>query len=93
QKAIDEAQKLEKKSDEELWAAYLLRESSIISKFEREFNTSNLFDDKVTEIKKLFEVAKKNVGKEYKKKEAEIRKSIADILDKINKEAITIEKS
>ncbi|UUM25781.1 leucine-rich repeat protein [Mycoplasmopsis agalactiae] len=93
QKAIDEAQKLEKKSDEELWASYLLRESSIISKFEREFNTSNLFDDKVTEIKKLFEVAKKNVGKEYKKKEAEIRKAIADILDKINKEAITIEKS
>lgn len=71
---------------------YLLREFSIISKFEREFNISNFFDDKVIEIKKLFEVVKKNVGKEYKKKEVEIRKFIVDILDKINKEVIIIEK-
>lgn len=35
------------KSDEEFWVVYLLREFSIISKFEREFNISNFFDDKV----------------------------------------------
>lgn len=40
----------------------------------------------------MFENVKKNVGKEYKKKEVEIRKFIVDILDKINKEVIIIEK-
>lgn len=40
----------------------------------------------------MFENVKNNVGKEYKKKEVEIRKFIVDILDKINKEVIIIEK-
>ncbi|MBT1337439.1 leucine-rich repeat domain-containing protein [Mycoplasmopsis bovis] len=93
QKRIDEAKKLEAKSDQELWNTYLLRETNIIDSFNREYNSTDLFDAELEQLKKLFKDAKANKNKKYKEQETQLRKSVSEILDKISKIAITASKA
>ncbi|TKA59042.1 hypothetical protein MBOVa_4470 [Mycoplasmopsis bovis 8790] len=93
QKRIDEANKLEAKSDEELWNAYLLRETNIIDGFSREYNSTSQFDNELEQLKKLFKEAKENKDKKYKEQETQLRKNVSDILEKISKSAITASKA
>nr|WP_307934711.1 hypothetical protein [Mycoplasmopsis bovis] len=92
-KDIEEAQKLEEKSDKELLKLYLSKESNILNTFNREYNASGSFDMQAEKLKEIFKKANENKNEDYRDQEVNLRKEISEILEKISKEAITPSKA